>query len=88
MRKFLSENYISHHWVHIPLCGCKIEYTGKQGVLIPGFCFPNFIKRHKFFQGLARASKLQMYAFFVNQGINSLLSKDYRGTHKVYSMNA
>jgi hypothetical protein len=21
---FLYQNYISHHWVHIPLSGCKI----------------------------------------------------------------
>jgi hypothetical protein len=24
MRKVLSQNYISHYWVHSPLCGCQI----------------------------------------------------------------
>jgi hypothetical protein len=43
--------------VHIPLCGCKIQHAGNQGVVIPGFCFPNFIKTHKFSHWLARASK-------------------------------
>jgi hypothetical protein len=35
----------------------QIKYTGNQGVLIPGFCFPNFIKTQKFSQEMARASK-------------------------------
>jgi hypothetical protein len=57
MRQLSSQNYISHHVGGYCLMWTQNVPQWEQGVVIPGFCVPNFNKTRKHTHWLARASK-------------------------------
>jgi hypothetical protein len=57
MRQLSSQNYISHHVGGYCLMWTQNVPQWEQGVVIPGFCVPNFNKTCKHTQCLVRTSK-------------------------------
>jgi hypothetical protein len=59
-------------WEYIPLCGCKIQHTGTQGVVIPGFVFLISPKHANTNTGLQEPQSEQKNSLHVATEINSL----------------